>query len=533
MYRLLKSGAFAILLTATATALAQNQNIRFTEVASQAGLDYEHGYFAGSQINEVQSMAGGVAVGDFDGDGWLDLYVVRGDLGPNLLFRNLGNGTFQEVGAVAGVGIWDGIGSGPAFLDFDGDRKLDLFIGGVERSSPKLFRNLGDGTFRDFTRESGIFIDGNTFSTAYGDFDRDGDLDLFMSHWIGVPSEHTAHLWRNDGQGNFTPIDDIAGIEAYRELDFSFTPNFTDINRDGWPDLLVTGDFGTSQIFVNNGDGSFSNTTSDVITDENGMGSAIGDFDNDGDFDWFVSSIYNPIGEPTGPNGMTGFTGNRLYRNLGDGTFEDATSSSGVRIGWWGWGATFADLNNDGWLDLVHTNGFPIPDFEADPTVVFLANGDGTFRETSLELGISDTGQGRGLVSLDFDRDGDQDILITNNSGPPLLYRNDGGNQNGRFLNIRLWGKAPNTSAIGARITVRTGGLSMIREVRCNNNYVSHQPAEVHFGVADALKADIEVWWPNGETTFLTGVATNQFLVINREKTVLRPFLEGRRNSRR
>ena len=506
---------FMLAMFLSGLAVFAQLDVRFVDVTAEAGIDFVHGYDAGNRINEVKMMATGAAVGDFDKDGHLDLFFVTGDIGDHLLFRNLGNGAFEEVAEQAGVAHNNGIGSGPAFIDFDGDTYLDLWVPGVEGTPPMLYKNRGDGTFFDATAESGLVIGGNTFSTAYGDFDRDGDLDLFMGHWIGYPDANGGHLWRNNGDGSFTDADAEAGILAYQELDFSFTPNFSDVNGDNWPDLLVAGDFGTSQVFINNGDGTFLNTTdSEVITDENGMGSAIGDYDNDGDLDWFVSSVFNPSGEPSGPGGMTGYTGNRMYRNMGDGTFEDATDEAGVRIGYWGWGSNFVDFDNDGNQDLVHVNGFPMGTFFEDPTRLFRNNGDGTFTETSNSLGITDKSQGRGVICFDYDRDGDQDILVVTNSQSPILYRNDGGN-NLSWLNISLAGKAPNPQGLGAKIYVTSHGVTQMREVRCSNNFLSHQPAEVHVGLGSATRADqIRVIWPDGSETVMNNVGANQFLTI-------------------
>jgi len=426
-------------------------NIQFTNVTSQSGLNYAHGFIAGGPIDEPQLISGGVAAGDYDNDGWVDLYVVRGDIGPNLLFRNLGNGSFQEVGQSAGLNISGTIGSGPTFADFSGDGFLDLLIGSVSASGVSLFLNNGNDTFSNITAGASetVVSRSNTFSAAFGDYDLDNDLDLFLTHWgSGSVSGSSEHLWRNNGDSTFTDVSIASGIaQTYQgDQDFTFSPNFADINNDGYPDILIAGDFGTSQVFVNQTDGTFLNTTdSNVITDENGMGATVGDYDNDGDLDWFVSSIYDP-------NMMAeanwGISGNRLYRNKGDGTFDDVTVAAGVEHGFWGWGSCFSDFDNDGNLDLAHVNGFGSSEggisaeFFKDPTRLFMSNGDGTFTERALELGLVDTGLGRGIVCFDYDRDGDIDMFIANNNQPPKLFRNDGGNTNS-FLNIKLNGLPP------------------------------------------------------------------------------------------
>ncbi len=496
----------------------------FADVTAQAGLAYEHGYFVID--NDLILMAGGAAAGDYDNDGWVDLYVIRGDIGPNLLFRNLGDGTFEEVGAEAGVDLYFARGCGPIFADLNGDGWLDLFVGGVDATMPSVFQNNGDGTFSNITTTCGIEIanQNGTFSAAAADYDRDGDVDLCLSHWGADHSDGSLpqHLWRNEGYGTFTWVEQDGWLEG--PIDYTFTPNFADIDDDGWLDLLIAADFGTTCVLHNNGDGTYSNVTSPVITDENGMGSTVADYDNDGDLDWFVSSIYNTVPEP---NGWWGVSGNRLYRNLGDGSFEDATTEAGVREGAWGWGSTFADLDNDGHLDVVHVNGFSfphvignlIPEYVNDPTRVFMAQGDGTFLERALDLGIDDDGQGRGITAFDYDRDGDLDLLITNNSAPARLFRNDMGNQR-NWIGVKLQGAGGNTEAIGARIHVTTGATTQMRELRCGNNFISQDPTEAHFGIGTAAAIDeIRIDWPDGATIALFDVAPNQFLVIGHPET--------------
>ena len=336
----------------------------FTDVTTAAGVYYQHGL--SGEFGEVGREMGGVAAGDYDRDGWIDLYVVRGNVGPNLLFHNRGDGTFEEVGAAAGVQLPFGIGSGPTFADVDGDGWLDLLVLGDDDVAPVLFHNQGDGTFVNVTAASGLVLPGPSFSAAFGDYDRDGDLDLAVARWgnLNLPPAAPGSLWRNDG-GVFVDVSQAAGLPLFlsrtdpilqlQKMTLSFTPNFVDIDSDGWPDLLMTGDFASSTVLRNRGDGTFADATTSVITDENGMGAAIGDVDNDGDLDWFVSSIWDPnrIVE-----GHWGISGNRLYRNDGAGGFSDATDAAGVRIGYWGWGSTLFDVDDDGDLDLFHVNGW-------------------------------------------------------------------------------------------------------------------------------------------------------------------------------
>jgi hypothetical protein len=355
-------------------------------------------------------------------------------------------------------------------------------------------------------------------------------LDLFMTHWGTRPAagESIVYLWRNNGDGTFSNDNAAAGIPDQLPEDFfdtTFTPNFADINSDGWPDILAAADFGASGISLNNGDGTFRDATTDVISDENGMGAAVGDYDNDGDLDWFVTSIFDS--SPT-LGGRWGLSGNRLYRNRGDGTFEDATDEAGVREGGWGWGACFADFDNDGFLDIFHVNGWGRLDvatgaffldlaapFHFDRSRLFLSDGDGTFTERSAALGIHDTDQGRGVVCFDYDRDGDVDILVANNGGAPRLFRNDGGNRLG-FLQVKLRGRSPNTEAIGARVYVTEGDRTQLREIRNGSNFESQDPAVAHFGLGTAaLVAEVRILWPNGQSSSLTNVTVNQFLIVD------------------
>jgi len=496
----------------------------------QAGFNYSHDFLGTGPDTEPELISGGVAAGDYDGDGWVDIYAVTGNAGPNLLFRNLSDGTFQEVGSFAGVDVSGDIGAGPTFADYDGDGLLDLFIGGVspgrgmDPAEVSLFKNNGDGTFTDSTEDSMLntITRLNTFSAAFGDYDKDGDLDLFLTHWgsgLILAEQSTEHLWKNKGNGTFTDVSTGAGITQVflEKQDFTFTPNWSDINNDGFLDMLLASDFGTSRVFINQTDGTFVNTTTEVISDENGMGAAVCDYDNDLDLDWFVSSIYDPNGVA---EANWGVSGNRLYNNNGSGVFEDVTVDAGVEHGFWGWGSCFADLNNDTYPDLVHVNGFGFPgqniadEFLEDPTRVFISNGDGTFTERAQELGLEDTGQGRGIVCFDYDKDGDIDIFIANNNQPPKLFRNDGGNSN-NFIDIKLNGQQPNTQGVGARIIITAGGKSQLRELRTGSNFVSQNPVYAHFGLGNAGGVEkIEIKWLDGSTSTLQNTAANQFLVV-------------------
>ena len=506
--------------TPTAGATATPAPWSFTEVAADAGVRFVH---SGGDT-EAARIAGGAAAGDYDGDSWIDLYVAAGETQPNLLLRNRGDGTFENLADQSGLPTEGMHGAAYTFADIDGDGTLDLFLGGVDGARPRVFGGQTNGVFTEETGERNFGnIDFDTYSAALADYDRDGDLDICLSHWgtrrnDGEPIEH---LYRNDGDWSFQPtgidlgVVGFDGSERATEIDTTFTPSFADLDGDGWQDLVFASDFENSQVFLNDGSGLFRNSTTVAISDENGMGSALGDFDNDGDIDWFVSSVWDPDGIP---EGTWGVSGNRLYENLGNGTFSDATDRAGVREGFWGWGSCFADFNNDGHLDLFHVNGFRLTstdEFTEDPSRLYINNGDATFSESSELLGLVDTSQGRGIVCFDYDRDGDIDVFIAANDEPSQLWRNDGGDQNGHYLGVRLRGRAPNTQAIGARITLFSGDRRQIREIRAGNNFTSQNPAEAHFGLGiDTVIDRLRIRWPRGEISELSAVAADQMLVV-------------------
>jgi len=537
-------GVFGLTMAGAATA-----QVTFTDVTDEAGLTHvqwdgdTHAEFGPDM--EMLFMAGGAAAGDYNNDGWCDLYCTR-LFAPNLLFMSNGDGTFTEVGAAAGVDLVDR-SSGCSFVDINNDGHLDLYVLTMYRWGRNfLYINNGDGTFREEARTRGLECknpDDNLYarfrfptefcprcftSVAFGDYDLDGDLDCALTDW-GPTQDSYNRVFENTGGGYFVDVTDPIG--ANMEFVRGFAPKFADMTGDGYPELLVAADFGTSQIFLNTG-GAFVNATGIARTgsDENGMGSAVGDFDRDGDYDWFVTSIWDPDNTcQNGQNCNWGTTGNRLYANrtipnVGVSLrFDDATDAAGVRDGAWGWAAAFFDFDNDTDLDLGMTNGLDMPMipwddiFNADRVRLWENNGGGIMAEIGESAGFDNDGSGKGFLTFDYDNDGDVDVFIVNNRDYPVLYRNNGGNQS-NWLKVSLVGVTTNNQGVGARIEVQVeeGGPVQCLEVDCDSNFMSHNDIVSHFGAGDAETIHrVTIIWPVTETVqTYNDVAVNQHLVI-------------------
>ena len=497
----------------------------FANISAASGITHTFSV-AGSNTGEPAKMGGGLSATDVDRDGDIDLYIVGGDGAPNALYLNNGGNNYSDAAGTAGIDFMH-LGSGPAFGDIDSDGDLDLFIGAVEGDSVYLLRN-DNGTFTDVTATSGLIMSAeNSISASFSDYDLDADLDLFVAHWGNDQQADTETLWDNNGDGTFTSASIPSGIAGQlitqvgsQLVDWSFAPMMSDIDRDGDPDMLLASDFKTSKILLNNGDGTFTDITDrDVIIDRNGMGSAAADYDNDGDMDWYVTSIY----EPSAPN--TPNPGNRLYRNDGGGVFTDVSDAAGVAEGGWGWGVCMEDFDNDGDVDIFHVNGWwqlnPRDEigsyqYADDPVRYFENQGDGTFVEAANAAGLIETGQGRGVACFDSDRDGDQDIVITNNQDTDsvVVFRNDLA-VNNHYLTVKLNGNGLNTDAIGALVEITDGSSVQIREIRASNHFVSQNPAEAHFGLGSASTVDMTIFWPDGSQSIINNVAANQYLSVD------------------
>jgi enediyne biosynthesis protein E4 len=468
----------------------------FRNVTTELGLCYD-ATVADSDPTEAEKTGGGLGLGDIDNDGHPELYVAHGRDTQGKLFSFDGERFVEREETGIELRSMDLAGY---FIDIDIDGFKDFIS--VQYEGVQVLINDGTGHFVEWTGVTRIDHRSATWSMAAADYDLDGDVDLFFSHWgTGRIDGETEYLWNNDGTGIYTDVSPQVPIKTTEGLgnlvsEHSFTPTFADFNSDGYPDLLIAGDWLASQVLRNDGGDNFLDLTTMVISDENGMGSAVADYDRDGDLDWFVSSIWAP-GAPSNDSG------NRLYRNMdGQGTFEDVTDEAGVREGDWGWGSCFADFDNDGHVDLFHTNGYqePRPRFHDDPSRLFMSNGDGTFTERAAELGITHTAQGRGIICTDYNHDGKVDIFIANSGTSPTVFMNDHSNDN-HYIAIDLVGIGANPEAIGARVSVTTASGRQIDEVRLGTAYLSQAPATLHFGLGeDDFISAIDVTWPGPGT---------------------------------
>ena len=514
----------------------------FTDVTVASGIAYlQHGFTEGGE--KQYYWTGGAACADFNGDGWTDIYATCLD-GPDLLFQNNGDGTFTDVAATAlGPNYVTMTTNGVQAGDIDNDGDVDLYVTASAVNRYYLYVNDGNGNFTEEAVARGVdMTSADTHygqSTCFGDYDKDGWIDIYTTEWR-LDSDNpdgalqNSRLYRNMGAanpGHYTEETYNAGVAMDGILSnnppvfdsMSFAPRFVDMDRDGHVDLIVASDHQTSTLWWNNGDGTFTNgtATANVGTDSFGMGSTVGDYDGDGDLDWFVTSIYDDFLPTTPPR-----DGNRLYQNNGDRTFTDVTDVAGVREGYWGWGAVFADLDNDGDLDLPHTNGvdFKPPHFNRfsheafvnDPTRLFMNNGDGTFSEQSAALGMTDDASGKGIMTFDYDKDGDLDVLITNCGGLPVLYRNDGGNAN-NWLRVNTTGTVSNRDGYNAFVTVTPDAAApgdvLIKEIDGGSNFMGQDEKIAHFGLGSETVVDeVFIEWPSGNGQRFTAVAANQVI---------------------
>lgn len=509
------------------------------------GLNDRHGYTFETwtfdlEHVEVAMISGGVTATYLDGDCWADIVFAGGDEQTGVqTYRNMAGTGFQTAELIDGLERKSYTGAASA--DLNGDYRRELLFGNLFSGDLPVFAQGQSGRYEPV---ADLPMTRPTFGISFAPLDSGGFPYFFLGHWSGLGTAGTAPaLWKNDGEALY-PWDGQAGTTANDlNQEFNFTPAFADFTGDGLTDLVVASDFETSVTLHNAGslpDGPrfLDQTNREVITDENGMGGALLDIDNDGNLEWFVTSIY----DTDIPRGQWGTTGNRLYRNASTAegiAFEDITGAAGVHDGNWGWGACAADFNNDGFTDLFHVNGFGYIPFDSDakteydtltkdlfqarPPRLFINGGDGTFSDAANDWRIDYPSEGRGLACFDHDRDGDIDIVLLDHSTGLQFFENQSGSAGGRaFLNIRLVGAAPNTDAIGARVTVTAdvgggfGEQTQLRLSQANSNYNSQNPPDLHFGLGQASVAEsVRVAWPGGEELVCANVAANRFIVLD------------------
>jgi hypothetical protein len=516
--------------------------LSFTEVAAQAGLDYDHGEFNTSPnciIDQVgpgfggycisERMTGAVSVTDLDDDGDYDLYASRLH-GPDRLYENQGDGTFVDIAAEAGV-AFAGASSGTAWADLDNDGDQDLYVTALGDLRHYLFINDGTGHFTEqaIARGASLKSDYQPSPTgvAIGDYDLDGYLDLYVAEWktnagLGKQPSHSRllHNLGASAPGHFEDVTESAGVlidhvwslVQSQAGTFAFSPAFADLDGDRWPDLTIVSDFDCSRLFWNNGDGTFTDATvaSGVGIDHNGMGSTFGDYDLDGDLDWFVTAITSPDGPPH----------NRLYRYIGDRNFLEVAAVSGVGYGGWGWGTTFFDPDNDGDQDLVMGAGYYYTTYQGDENRLWRNKGDGSFEPDQADTaGIGLATQVRGMVAFDYDGDGDQDLMAINNATEPSLFRNDTGSLHD-FLRVRVVGTASNRDGIGAKVSVRVTPNSpvQVQEIGSASHYIGQAPKPAHFGAGFGNQAihEVRVYWPmtDQEQVFADVPRNSELMVV-------------------
>ncbi len=555
---------------------SSSQTVAFIDVAQTAGVTFRHVNGASPEKYFPETAGGGGMLWDYDGDGRLDIYLVNGGwLGVpervgqavNALYRNEGEGLFAQVAERAGVDH-PGYGMGCAAADYDNDGDRDLFV--TNYGPNVLFRNEGDGSFSDQTNWAGVGDARWGTGAAFGDFDLDGDLDLYSANYVEYDLERDSGvsvpylpaadldnydgtvkayphpgafdstvdiLYRNDGEDGFTDITAPAGIhQAGPGKGLGVV--FSDLDRDGWPDIYVANDLVRNFLFFNNGDGTFQEAA--VVSGtaygqdgsvEAGMGVDVADYDNDGLPDLTVTNFQK---EP-----------NTLYRNEGNRYFHNETFSSGtglVSLPPLGFGTNFLDYDNDGDQDLFVANGHVLDNvllFDASTTYAqanLLFRNDGrnrygkfAFTDVSLQAGagMELVQVSRGSATGDYDEDGDLDILVINLNEPVALLRNDGGN-NGNWLVIGVSGTHSNRDGIGTRIRIEAGGLRQVGEVRGSGSYLTQRDLRVHFGLGDHARVDsLEVLWPGGETERLGAVEANQFIEIRQGAGIVDAFGGG------
>lgn len=552
----------------------------FRDVTREAGIDHVHHKpkldpKLDNIMNWVASVGAAAAAADFDRDGWIDLFLTDSDKRkPNRLYRNNGDGTFTDVGEKAGVAWWNddhGTAMDAVWGDYDNDGWPDLYI--VRWGEDVLLRNNMDGTFTNVTPKLFRRRDGshgmqwaNGCSAVWLDYNLDGRLDLYVGNYFeehdlwNLKTTRIMHddfenarnggcnfLFRQNADGSFT---EVAGELGLDDTGWTLAVGVGDLNNDGWPDIYCADDFGPDQLFLNNRDGTFRNVSADAIGHDTkkGMNVDFGDFNNDGWLDIFVTNITTAeyLQE-----------GNMLWHNDGVDSesgvvsFTDVSLETGVYDGGWGWGGKFFDYDNDGDLDIYCVNGFisagdgsywydlaswtvlgeDAAEAKNWPSIgsrsfsgyeknrLWRNEGNLVFTSRAAEAGLGIDRDGRGIAVFDFDNDGDLDVFVANQNQPPNLFRNELGGANGHHW-LGVWLEADpstgtNRDALGARVTVASPSGKQIRDRDGGNGYSGQSDPRLHFGLgSDSVVTLLEVRWPDGGIQYVENVTADQYIRI-------------------
>ncbi len=530
--------------------------IEYRDIASQVGL--RGVAVSGSATDKsyiVESTGTGVAILDYDRDGKMDILLISAgrfeNEGPeprHHLYRNLGELRFEDVTEAAGI-QHTGWAQGACVGDIDNDGFDDVFI--PHWGQNRLYRNQGDGAFRDETEARGLTEDVRRWGTgcAFLDFDRDGDLDLFVANYLqfdpaktpkpgegaecrwkgmpvlcgprGLPGESMS-LYENSGEGSFVDVSERAGVQTEKHY-YGFTPLTADFDNDGWTDIYVTCDSTASLLFRNLGDGAFeeigviSGTAYNMDGQEQaGMGATAGDFDLDGDLDIFKTNFSNDT--------------HTLYMNEGSAMFIDETVTTGLAVNtqYLGWGTAFLDIDQDGRQDLFVANGHVYPGVDSaaigesfrQRRLVYWNYGSGRFHDLSAEAGpgVAEPHASRGLAVADLDDDGSLEIVIINMHEDPSLLKQYGSTGNALLVDARL---DSGRAAIGSRIRVEAGGRAQIGEVRSGGYHISQSDFRVHFGLGDADSATVTIMWPDGSEDTFDDIQAHTLITVRQGKGLI------------